>query len=174
MACELGLGGGLALAIVQFKKGDEYIARIEKMARESREKILGPAIYDAANVVTDAVREKLSTVPTDERWVPYGTVKAGPRKVELVALENSLGIAKLQDNNGFLNVKVGFDGYNGLQTKTWPQGQPNSMVARAIQSGTSWMSKQPFMRKAEQASKAPCEAVMSEVVDREIAKIMKQ
>ena len=74
--------------------------------------------------------------------------------------------------NGFYNVKIGFDGYNSVKTKRWPSGQPNAMVARSIESGTSWMTKQPFMRKAEQASKSQCEHVMSETVDIEIKKII--
>lgn len=161
------------MAIVQFKKGDEYIARIEKIAKESKEKILGPAIYDAANVVTDAVREKLSTVPTDERWVPYGTVKAGPRKVELVALENSLGIAKLQDDNGFLNVKVGFDGYNGLKTITRPNGQPNQLIARSVERGTYFMQANPFMKRAMASARTKALEVMKKKIDENLEKEMK-
>ena len=78
----------------------------------------------------------------------------------------------MRNDNGFYNVKIGFDGYNSVKTKTWPQGQPNMMVARAVESGTSWMQKQPFMRKAEQSSRSQCEKVMSETVDKEIEKII--
>ena len=70
-------------------------------------------------------------------------------------------------------MKIGFDGYNQLTTKRWPQGQPNSMVARSVESGTSWMKKQPFMRNAEQSAKGPCEAVMEKTVDEHIKKLAK-
>ena len=78
----------------------------------------------------------------------------------------------MRNDNGFRNVKIGFDGYNRVKTKTWPQGQPNLMVARAIESGTSWMQKQPFMRRAEASAKGPCEQAMAETVDKEIQKIV--
>ena len=108
-------------------------------------------------------------------WYRFGTPEnktIGPNSYQKEGLRQSIGIASLRNDGGFWNVKIGFDGYNGLKTKTWPQGQPNAMVARSVESGTSWMQKQPFMRKAEQSSRSACEKAMSEAVDKEIQKII--
>ena len=80
----------------------------------------------------------------------------------------------MRNDGGFRNVKIGFDGYNYVKTKTWPKGQPNAMVARSIESGTSWMSKQPFMRKAESSSKSRCEQAMADTINKELTKIVKE
>lgn len=161
------------MAKFQFEGVDKLVAQYQKLADDT-ERIIGAAIYNGAGVVMKNVVGAVEGLGTDNRFGTPENPTTGPSTIQKIGLQRSLGIAKMRNDGGFYNVKIGFDGYNAVKTKTWPQGQPNSMVARSIESGTSWMSKQPFMRKAEQASKAPCEAVMSEVVDREIAKIMKQ
>lgn len=161
------------MAKFQFEGVDKLVSQYQKLANDT-ERIIGAAIYQGAGVVMKNVVGVVEGLGTDNRFGTPENPTTGPSTIQKIGLQRSLGIAKMRNDGGFYNVKIGFDGYNAVKTKTWPNGQPNSMVARSIESGTSWMSKQPFMRKAEQASKAPCEAVMSEVVDREIAKIMKQ
>ena len=78
-----------------------------------------------------------------------------------------------KDNDGMYNVKIGFDGYNNIRSKRWPQGQPNQMVARAIESGTSWMSKNRFVGKAVSRVKKQTLAAMQKRAESEINKIMK-
>lgn len=70
------------------------------------------------------------------------------------------------------NVKIGFDGYNNIRSKRWPQGQPNQMVARAIESGTSWMSKTVCRQGGEPGEKQAL-AAMQKRAESEINKIMK-
>lgn len=155
----------------QFEGVDELIAQYEKLANNT-DAVIGSAVYEGAKVVMKAVVGAVDNIATDNR---YGTAErpvSGPSSIQKEGLKHSLGIAKLRDDNGFKNVKIGFDGYNRVKTKTWPQGQPNSMIARSIESGTSWMQKQPFMRRAEQSSRPACEKVMGEVVDKEIKKII--
>lgn len=159
------------MAKFQFEGVDDLISQYQKLANDT-DAIIGSAIYQGAKVVMRAVESSVEGIITDNR---YGTAEqptSGPSSIQKEGLRHSLGIAKLRDDNGFKNVKIGFDGYNRVKTKTWPQGQPNSMVARSIESGTSWMQKQPFMRKAEQSSRSACERVMGEVVDKEIKKII--
>lgn len=87
---------------------------------------------------------------------------------------DSLGIASLQDDGtGYLNVKIGFDGYNDIVTQRWPRGQPNQMVARAVESGTTWMQKNDFVRRAVRASRKRAIEAMKKTVDKGIKKIMK-
>ena len=68
--------------------------------------------------------------------------------------------------------KLGFDGYNDDKTDDWPRGKPNVMIARAIESGTSWSDKHPFFNKALQASRKRAEERMKEVMEREIQTAM--
>ena len=166
MACK-----GDLMATFKFEGVDELIKQYQKLQNNADE-MIGAAIYNGAGVVMKAVESAVSNIATDDRFGTDTSPTSGPSSIQKAGLQHSLGIAKLRDDNGFRNVKIGFDGYNRVKTKTWPQGQPNAMVARSVESGTSWMQKQPFMRKAEQSSRARCEKVMSETVDKEIQKII--
>ena len=162
------------MATIQFKKGDEYLARIAKLEAELKDKVLGEAIYGAAGIVADEIRATLKQIPTDEGYGTRETPTQGPTAYQVNGLEISLGIASMQDNGtGYLNVKIGFDGYNGIESERWPNGQPNQMVARSVESGTSWMKKNPFVRKAVAATRKRAVEYMKNSVDRSMEAIMK-
>ena len=164
-------GKGDLMATFKFEGVDQLVQQYEKLENETTN-IIGKAIYNGAGVVMDSVKQAVDGIQTDDH---YGTPEhrtTGPSSIQKAGLQHALGIAKMRNDAGFYNVKIGFDGYNRVKTKTWPQGQPNMMVARAVESGTSWMMKQPFMRKAEQSSKGRCEKVMGETVDKAITQII--
>lgn len=161
------------MATIQFKRGDEYIAKIAKLEAAAKDTLCGEAIYGAAGIVADEIRASLEQVPTDEGYGTTTSPTVGPRKGQLLGLEHSLGISSLQDDGtGFLNVKIGFDGYNSISTKRWPNGQPNQMVARSVESGTSWMRKNPFVRRAVTATRKRAIEYMKRSIDEGIKKIM--
>lgn len=161
------------MATITFKNGDDYIAKINKLARGIRDEVAGPGIYVAAGIVADAIDASLASVPTDERWGYPGAVKAGPREAEAQSVYNSLGIAKLQDDGGFINVKIGFDGYSSLKSARWPNGQPNQMLARSIERGTSFMAANPFVKPAVASVKGTAVKAMKDKIDEQISSIMK-
>ena len=159
------------MATFKFEGVDELVKQYEKLGNKTDE-IVGNAVYKGAAVVMRAVESAVDNITTDNRFGTEDNPINGPSSIQKEGLRHGLGIAKMRDDNGFRNVKIGFDGYNQVHTKTWPQGQPNMMVARSIESGTSWMRKQPFMRKAEQSSRVKCEQAMSEAVDKAIQNII--
>ena len=162
------------MATIQFKKMDEYLFKISKLEAELKDQVLGEAIYGAADIVADEIRQSLEQVPTDEGFGTSGKPTDGPRKRQKEALMQSLGIASMQDDGtGYLNVKIGFDGYNDIVTQRWPRGQPNQMVARSVESGTTWMKKNGFVRKAVTSSRERAVEFMKRTVDKAIEKIMK-
>lgn len=159
------------MAKFQFEGVDKLVAQYKKLEGDT-DKIIGKAIYKGAGIVMKQVETAVSDISTDNHFGTAENPTTGPSTIQKIGLMKALGIAKMRNDGGFRNVKIGFDGYNSVKTKTWPNGQPNMMVARAVESGTSWMQKQPFMRKAEQAARGPCELAMAEVVEKEIQKIM--
>lgn len=162
------------MAEITFKKGDEYLLKLSKLANESIKEVCGPAIYDAAGLVADSIMEEFRNVPTDERFGTEGTPTLGPKKIQKKALYECYGITKLEENaNGFLNVKIGWDGYSGITTKKWPKGQPNQLIARAIESGTSYMVKHPFVKQGVAKARKKALEIMRKKVDEGIEKIMK-
>lgn len=138
---------------------NEYIRTLEKIADTSQ--YLGRAVYQGAAVVNKAVESALRELPTDDRYASFHTKRQGIRSVEKQGLIQSYGIAKMQNDNGYLNVKLGFDGYNKM-------GKANAMIARSLISGTSFMQKNDFIGRAVSKSKAAAEEAMKIEIDRSI------
>lgn len=163
------------MATVKFKKGDEYIAKIAKLEANARDQICGKAIYGAAEIAADAIRAELKKVPTDDRNDSFWGELNGPKKIQKKGLYDSLGIASMQDDGrGFLNVKIGFDGYNNVVTRWWLNGQPNQMIARSVERGTHFMRANPFVKPAMRKCTKQALEYMKKSVDKSIEEIMKK
>lgn len=162
------------MAKITFKNGDEYMVKLNRLAKNLREEVIGPAVYEGGKIITDGIAERLPDIKTDEAWAGESGKKKGPKEVELRAVYNGLGIAPMRNDNGFINVKVGFGGYSDIKTKRWPNGQPIPMLARSIERGTSFMTAQPFVKPTVAALTKKTVEVMGETVDGEIKKIMER
>lgn len=162
------------MATIQVKQGSDFLFKLSKVELLAREEIIGGALYAGAAVAADMVRAELEGIPTDEGWGTTGHPTTGPKARQKDALADALGIASMRDDGtGFYTVKVGFDGYNDMQTKRWPHGQPNQMVARSVESGTTWMRKNPFIKRAASKSRKKAEAAMKQAAEQAVHKIMK-
>ena len=153
---------------------EDYVTYVERLA-ENSEEILGEAVYEMAKVVADRVRANLEALPTVTNAANIAMYKHGRSKlsdVEKKGLLDGFGISTAQNDNGYFNVKLGFEGYNGVKTKKYPNGQPNQLIARSLEFGSSIAQKHPFVRPAINASRKRAEAKMAEVLDEEIGKIM--
>ena len=71
-----------------------------------------------------------------------------------------------------LNVKLGFDGYNGMKTKKYPKGQPNVLLARSIKR-FKHRQKAALRRAGGAENEKAAEETMAKIIDEESAKIMK-
>ena len=161
------------MAKIEMKGLDEYTAKLRQLELASKEEICGKAIYKGASIVADAIREELKQLPTDESFGTTQNPAKGIKAIQKAGLIQSLGITSMKEQNGFWNVKIGFDGYNKVKTARWPKGQPNAMVARSAESGTTWLQKSPFARPAVRRTKKTCIEVMRKSVDETTAEIMK-
>lgn len=112
-------------------------------------------------------------MPTDEHYGTSEKPTKGIKKLQKIGLEHGLGIAPLQNDNGFHNVKIGFDGYNLVKTKSHPNGQPNVMIARAVESGTSFSEKIPFVRNTLKKARNQAKKKMIKTFDEAIGKLLK-
>lgn len=139
---------------------DKYLSQLQNLEFQTDE-MIGNAIYKGADIVADAIKANIQNLPSS---ACTETEKAG--------LLSGFGIAKMQDENGYFNVKAGFDGYNEDVTKRYPRGKPNSMIARSIEGGTSWKPKHPFIGPAVRATKDQAEQVMAEEIEKQIKSTM--
>lgn len=160
------------MAKIEFKGLEEYSAKLNRLEALSRDKIIGAAVYDGAAIVADAVKAEIQALPVDDSHSKEKKA-VGPTQEVKDALLQGMGVAPLRTDNGFVNVKVGFDGYDGHPTVKYPQGHPIPMLARAVQSGTSWMQGNPFVKTSVRKARKTAEAAMARRVEEEIDKIMK-
>lgn len=166
------------MAKVSFPGLAEYERKLSLLGNKMTDEIAGKAAYAGAKIIADKIRENIDALPAVNDVEGTHAWKAG-RSAPLTkkakrGLQEGLGISRLQNSAGFINVKIGFDGYNDLRTQKYPKGQPNVLVARVTESGSSVAEKRPFIRPAIRAAKAQAEEEMAKVIDTEMEKIMKE
>lgn len=161
------------MASFEFKGIDKYIKKLETFRLVTKDAVLGRTTYAGAAVVADAVRKSIEALPVGPGTAKDGELVDTVTPTQKRGLLDGFGISPIQDDDGFLNVKLGFDGYNGTRTKNYPKGQPNVLIARAVNSGTTFRKKTRFVDKAVSASRKAAEKAMDETCNREIEKIMK-
>ena len=151
------------MATYQFRGLEEYALKLSKLGAAT-EQIAGKAIFAGAKVVADEVRKNINALPV--RKAEYGTVKnplSGITQTQKRGLLDGFGISPLSDDNGYYDT----------HTDKYPGGQPNQLVARGVESGTSWLKKMPFMAPALKKSREKAVQEMQRTIDEEIAKTIK-
>ena len=152
---------------------DNYIAYLQSINAVTDE-MIGEAVYDMAKVVADKVRINIQALPAVPNAANIATYRQGYSRLsepEKQGLLDGFGVSPMQDDNGYRNVKLGFDGYNSVKTKKYPQGQPNSLIARVTESGSSYREKTPFIRPAVNAARKPAEKAGQAKIDEKIKSI---
>ena len=136
----------------------ELLQKMDQLPGKSV-KVAAEALYEGAGVVADAVSGAVQGIATEPFKYAAGgrTRKPSPEEKALVASAKH-GVAKFRKNGVSVQTSVGYQnaGYGTINGKTKPVPQ----IANAINSGTSFMKKQPFMRRAFSQSKGAAEAAI--------------
>lgn len=135
-------------------------------------------LYDMAGYLYREIRRRLEAMPTITDNMGKGRYKQNKPLEALTTLQkegllNSLGIAPFRDEINNINTRIGFDGYNDVKTNKYPNGQPNVLIARALEVGTSYLPKHPFIKPAVNAAREELNNIARTTCDREIAKLTK-
>lgn len=151
---------------------DDYVSHLAHIGMNT-EPCMKKAVFEGAKVVADAIRSEIEALPEDQEnfhaTSDYRTSGITSRQKD--GLLNGLGISGIENNDGVVNCKVGFNGYNDVKTRAYPKGQPNVLIARAVISGTTYRVKNPFVSRAVKRVKAQAEAAMTSAFDAEFEKI---
>ena len=129
----------------------ELLGKLEERAPA----VASGALYEGAGVMADEIRKGAETIKTEPfKYTKNGTRMPSPEEKEIVQTA-AAGIAKFNKNGTEVDTSVGFRnaGYAELAGKMVPIPK----IVNAINSGTSFMRKQPFVRRA--ASKATPKAL---------------
>lgn len=160
------------MAEMRIKGLDEYVLALESLSNNS-EKILKKSVYKGAGIVADAIKSELRSLPIDNSFGSEENLIRGLSNRQKSDLINSMGISPIEHDGDYINAKVGFDDYGSIPTKKYPKGVPNQMLARSVNSGTSFRKKNPFVNRAVNKSKKEAQKQMAEVIDEEIKKELK-
>lgn len=162
------------MAKMTLKGFDEYEMKLSRMKLAYQDEIIGACVYVGAEKVANACKASIRALPIVTGWgTPDHPLPGGVTAAQKVGLLEGFGITDARNDNGYVNVKLGFNKYNSTFTEKYPGGQPNQLVARGCESGTSWKRKHPFIRPAVNASRGAAIAAMKDECDKRTAKYMK-
>lgn len=148
------------MAKLTIKGLDKYISDLQSLADMTDEEI-GKCIYPAARMVADAARAGIQSIPVGKNPI-HGEITPEQK----AGLLDGLGIASMQIKGTELNVKLGMDGYNS-------KGQPNSMILRSVEAGTSWgRPANPVVKKAVNKTRKSAEQAMVDEFEKIIERKM--
>ena len=154
---------GYELKVDGMAEISETLSKLEERAPA----VAAKALYEGAGIMADEVRKGADSIQTAPfKWASSSgeTRLPSPEEKEIVQ-QAAAGIAKFDKNGTEVQTSVGFRnaGYAQLKGKTVPIPK----IVNAINSGTSFMKKQPFVRKAATAGGQRAIAAMKEVIETE-------
>lgn len=120
----------------------ELLTKLE----EDAPKIAAKALYEGAGIMADEIKKGAESIRTAPfKYAREGTRLPSPEEKEIV-MQAGVGIAKFNKEGAEVDTSVGYRnaGYADLNGKQ----KPIPVIVNAINSGTSFMTKQPFVRKA--------------------------
>ena len=165
---------------------EELLSKMEKVPEKAR-KIAAQALYEGAGIVADAVSRGVQGIPTEPFKYATGGKKRKPSPEEkAIVAQAQHGIAKFKKTPDDVNTSIGFQnsGYgaiswNHARTNTRTKykigddgiakhasmgsgvsSKPVPLIVNSINSGTSFMEKHPFLRKAFSQSKTAAVAAI--------------
>lgn len=167
------------MAKIELQGFDTYIRQIEALKADA-EKVCKATVYPGAQILADAMRQAVDALPTISDQRAMGNWQAGRPSEALsvsqkAGLQESLGVSPIRkDRNGMVQTSVGFTGYNSVKTHAHPNGQPNALIARSLEKGTSTLKRNRFVENTIRAVKPQILEAMQQEADAQIERIMKE
>ena len=164
----------------------ELAGKLDKLPEKAAD-VAALALYDGAGVVADAVSRGVQGISTEPfRYAAGGRKRKASPEEKAILQQAPKGVAKFKKNTLNVSTSVGFQN-SGYSAITWNHARTNirtkykvddsgqakhasvgsgvsskpvPLIVNSINSGTSFMEKQPFLRKAFSQSKKAAEAAI--------------
>ena len=133
----------------------EMLTRLGNKAED----VASGSLYDGAGIVADAFTAAVNSIQTETFRYAAGGRKRKPSPEEKAALMGKSGIAKFNKNGSEVDTLIGISGSAGYANVAGKQKAVRE-IARSINSGTSFMEKQPIFRKAKSSSQNAAKAAI--------------
>ena len=142
---------------------NEFVDGLTKVFSDA-ELMYKKGVYNGAKILADEVKKGLNGLRVDDGYGTAGRPLHGVSQNVKESLVQGMGVSRIEFVNGSANVAVGFDGYDNIKTKKHPNGRPIQMLMRSVESGTSFMTKQPVIRQATNRAKKQVEEAIEKTV----------
>ena len=154
---------------------DEFASKWAKI-EESADAVTKQALFEGAKIAADEVRKAIDTIPY-QRFRIFNKVELergkrffGISNHQRHDLKVAFGITDMEKVGSKWRVSIGFRGYGSFPTEKYPNGVPNALLARSIESGSSVRKKFPFFRAAIARVEARSKLAMDEKIYTELKK----
>ena len=144
----------------------EMLSKLEEAAPG----VAAQALYEGAGIMSSEIQSAAAKIRTGPGPTRESARYATEAEKEAV-LSVGAGIAKFNKNGTEVDTSVGYrnSGYIDIEGKT----KPIPLIVNSINSGTSFMHKQPFVRKAAKSGGAKALNVMKAYIEDAFGKITK-
>ena len=151
--------------------GMEELSGMLQNLGDKAQGIASKGLYEGAGVMAKKIASAAKTIRTKPfRYAVFITRDPSPEEKAVVEAAGAVGIARFDKNGSEVNTAIGYGnaGYAEMAGKLVPIAK----IANAINSGTSFMQKQPFIRKAMNSGKAAATDAILAKVEEEVNTIM--
>ena len=150
--------------------GMEQISEMLTKLGEQAESVAALGLYEGAGTIADEVNKWAASIKTEPfRYIVFGQRLPSPE--EAAAVQKGAGVAKFEKNGSEVSTSVGFGGAGYADVAG--RRKPIAQIANAINSGTSFMAKQPFIRKAANAAKERAGTAIVQAMEQKINEMTK-
>lgn len=160
------------MARMTVKGLEEFTTALHNLG-DKMEGVMKEATYAGADKLIESVKTQISSLPTQDGYMPEGQKRGVITEDEKRDLLSHVGISRMESTGGKVTVAVGFNGYSSHRTKKYPNGVPIPLIARSIESGSSVRRKVPFMRTAAKSNAEGIKAAMTGAATAAIEKLTK-
>jgi len=153
-------------------EGMDKIAQMLERTGDAAESIAARALYKGAGIVADEISKGAREVATKPFRFAIGWERQpSPEEKEAIVSAGAAGIAKFRKTGTEVNTSVGYSrsGYCTIAGKR----KPIPKIVNSINSGTSFMKKQPFIREAVSLSRDRATEAIADEVTRLVDEIIK-
>ena len=166
------------MARMEVGKGIELTIFAYERAEKKLQSFIKPSVYQGASFMSKKIVNALEALPTQDRKDGSGLPPfiAKGKKVESIStiqkqdIINGFGIAPFENQNGFVNIKIGFDGYGSYKTKRFPRGIPNVLIVRSLEKGTDFLKKNNVITKTVKSNEKKTVKILEEEFNKRITK----
>ena len=135
------------MAVTMKVEGLDEISEMLSQLENDAQKIASMALYEGAGVMSGEIFRSAKAVRAEPfHYAVFGTRLPSEEEKEALLANGGIGIAKFDKNGSEVNTSVGYG--NSGYTEIKGRQKAVAQIANSINSGTSFMQKQPFIRKA--------------------------